>query len=268
MTFAGYVYKKRVEYGRALGFGESLKDLCKGRKLDHGSMAEIEAGLAYPYATEVSMLGNAFDFDDAEVLLLGELYNVEVNTKIQDRKPVTYVPLHVHSFETDDIVDSDWPHIYDDSLGPLDKPFPIQIEAVHPDLRGSKADKEGLSFGQFVKQKRMSLGYTLREFCEAKEVNPVSMSEIERGIAYPYRIECLTDVLEVYGYQATPFRELLNDEIRKKSRASIEIKYVDMFLFVGLPQGKVIEGWQQDLKDSYQMGFDKDVAYGNGELEY
>jgi len=41
------------------------------------------------------------------------------------------------------------------------------------------------SFGEFFKQKRISLGLTLREFCRKKGFDPGNISKIERGLLPP-----------------------------------------------------------------------------------
>jgi len=41
------------------------------------------------------------------------------------------------------------------------------------------------SFGSFFKQKRLELGFTLREFCRKYDFDPGNVSKIERGIMAP-----------------------------------------------------------------------------------
>jgi transcriptional regulator with XRE-family HTH domain len=41
------------------------------------------------------------------------------------------------------------------------------------------------TFGNFFKQKRISLGLTLREFCRIHELDPGNISKLERGLARP-----------------------------------------------------------------------------------
>lgn len=50
------------------------------------------------------------------------------------------------------------------------------------------------NFGEFFKQKRLSLGKTLREFCQENGLDPGNISKIERGKMSPS-----TDKLEEYA---------------------------------------------------------------------
>lgn len=53
-------------------------------------------------------------------------------------------------------------------------------------------------FGEFFKQRRMSLGKTLRRFCRENRVDPGNISRLERGLLAPPQGR---EVLEAYAKQ-------------------------------------------------------------------
>jgi transcriptional regulator with XRE-family HTH domain len=58
---------------------------------------------------------------------------------------------------------------------------------------------ENIVFGMIVKEKRLSLDITLREFCRRIEEDPSNWSKVERGVANPPRskekLDLIADVL-------------------------------------------------------------------------
>jgi len=46
-------------------------------------------------------------------------------------------------------------------------------------------EREGIMYGEFIKQRRIDKGITLREFCKLIEVDASNWSKIERGILAP-----------------------------------------------------------------------------------
>lgn len=60
------------------------------------------------------------------------------------------------------------------------------------------------SFGQLIREERVSKGFTLREFCRKTGFDPSYWSRIERGKAQPLKSsEFLNKVAEVLGIDAT-----------------------------------------------------------------
>jgi len=48
-----------------------------------------------------------------------------------------------------------------------------------------KQEEKPLTFGEFFRQKRIALGFTLRSFCERFGYDPAYISRIERGVLAP-----------------------------------------------------------------------------------
>ena len=46
-------------------------------------------------------------------------------------------------------------------------------------------------FGEFIREKRIEMNYSLRKFCEANDIDPSDWSRIERGLAPPFRDESI-----------------------------------------------------------------------------
>lgn len=55
---------------------------------------------------------------------------------------------------------------------------------------------EGRAFGQFFKERRIALGFTLRKFCEKYGIDAGNISKIERGMLPPPKSE---DLLSRYA---------------------------------------------------------------------
>lgn len=59
-----------------------------------------------------------------------------------------------------------------------------------------------MSFGEFVKQKRLNMNLTLRSFCSFINFDPSNWSKVERGILpAPDSLEVLDKICEVLGIQ-------------------------------------------------------------------
>ena len=72
--------------------------------------------------------------------------------------------------------------------------------------------KEGMSFGEFFKEKRLALGKTLREFCLEHGLDPVHISKLERGRLAPPKSDSTlrkyAECLRLNSKEWETFREL------------------------------------------------------------
>jgi transcriptional regulator with XRE-family HTH domain len=65
---------------------------------------------------------------------------------------------------------------------------------------GEMSSGEGRSFGQYIKELRIGLGKTLRDFCGENDLDPGNMSKLERGLMLPPQSsEKLSELAECLG---------------------------------------------------------------------
>jgi transcriptional regulator with XRE-family HTH domain len=53
------------------------------------------------------------------------------------------------------------------------------------------------TFANFIRNKRISVGLTLREFCRALEYDPSNWSKVERGLHTPPQSNNIADLLKI-----------------------------------------------------------------------
>lgn len=90
---------------------------------------------------------------------------------------------------------------------------------------GTKASK---TFGEFIKERRIALGKTLREFCSENGIDPGNYSKLERGLLSPPQAR---DKLEEYAK---------NLKLRKGSA-----EWFEFFDLAAVAAGRI----PQDLRD-------------------
>ncbi|HOI25349.1 MAG TPA: helix-turn-helix transcriptional regulator [Caldisericia bacterium] len=68
-------------------------------------------------------------------------------------------------------------------------------------------------FGEFIKERRQKLGYTLREFCKKHQLDPGNWSRLERGLSKPPQNDKILNEYASYleiEHDSAEYRDLLD----------------------------------------------------------
>lgn len=68
-------------------------------------------------------------------------------------------------------------------------------------------------FGEFIKERRQKLGYTLREFCKKHQLDPGNWSRLERGLSKPPQNDKILNEFASYleiEHDSAEYRDLLD----------------------------------------------------------
>lgn len=68
-------------------------------------------------------------------------------------------------------------------------------------------------FGEFIKDRRQKLGYTLREFCKKHQLDPGNWSRLERGLSKPPQNDKILNEYASYleiEHDSAEYRDLLD----------------------------------------------------------
>ncbi len=68
-------------------------------------------------------------------------------------------------------------------------------------------------FGEFIKERRQKLGYTLREFCKKHQLDPGNWSRLERGLSKPPQNDKILNEYASYleiKHDSAEYRDLLD----------------------------------------------------------
>lgn len=270
MTFGRFVKEIRMELGL------TLREFCRDNELDSVAISKIERDVEIPSwklsYQEVISLANALQLSDIEE---NQLLDLAFSQFVKQKRMELGLTLRKFCNENGldsavisrierGIGDPSCLLCYDDAidlaralrLNETEEKQYMSLVCFSDELKESyqTGDEKELSFGKFVKQKRMQLGLRLREFCRKHGFNPSVMSMIERDIAVPM---CFDYMISILARALDPKVDIYNKLCELYHMSSSKTK-MDIY---------AKEGWQQDLKDSYQMGFEKDVTHGTGKLD-